>query len=213
MASRKKDAPEQGGPALTPQPHGGAIWGENLEDERIRLATSVLAVAGITAPPALPDTEDEVPPSQPGAIILARPDSLSARDRATRMRIVREVCRYLEAETTPNNAANLAGYTIDEVEALMIVDPLARRMLLRAAAKAEFNLVQRARSGAKGVAKMALEFLARTHAGWATRTQQNLAVQFAEAVRELKVRLVPLDSLTGAQALNIVLDVLEKHSK
>lgn len=162
------------------------------------------ALCGFDRPPAtLP--EDAAPLAE-AALMVSPTNQLTRAQHAVRMRLAHEMAGYLRDEVPPVVAANLCGFSIDEVTQAMALDPVMARLLRRASAAAAYNLVQRVRSGAKGISKAALEILARTHDGWATKTQTNLESQFADALQELKARLDP-------SALKIVLEVFAKYSR
>lgn len=180
-----------------------------MPDDQFQTETALVlaeqrAQCGFDRPPAkLPEDKD---PVNDAALMVSAPARLTRAQHAIRMRVAHEMAGYLRDEVPPAVAANLCGFSIDEVEEAMAHDPVVSRLLLRARAVACYNLIQRTRSGAKGVSKMALEILARTCEGWAPRTQSNLEGQFADALRELKARLDPA-------ALKIVLDVFAKYSR
>jgi len=156
-----------------------------------------------------PSPTDLAPvPTDPGALLQQTRGA-----HAARMALAHEMCEYLREGNPPRYAAELCGYTLDEVEAAMSVDVTMRRTMLRARAAAARELTARVKSGARGVSKMGLEILARTFDGWAPRTQQNLETQFAEALRELKARFRDAPPMPGNDALRIVLDVFAKHSQ
>lgn len=180
-----------------PAQNGPDAWSQLTLSEQ-------LAQCGFAKPPpALPENSD---PLHDPALMVSTLDRLTRQQHAIRMRVAHEMAEYLIAEDPPVVAANLCGFDLAEVEAAMAIDPIMARKLRRASAMAAHNLVQRVRSGAKGISKMALEILSRQHNGWAPRTQSNLESQFADALRELKARL-------DGDAMAIVLEVFGKYSR